>query len=160
MQRDKLRRSLERLGIPVGDCRVLKLLPLVYVAWADGKMEQAERERIHLFAARAYDLSPAGAAVLERWLSSCPSRDYIFEGMRDIYRLAVASDDSEIDPSELPSLLAYAEAIARSTALALDEPAAVTEDEERALEHIARCLHVDHGESWARLLSLLRERPC
>src|SRR5688572_21665533 len=132
MRRDRLHRSFERLGIPPSDYRVLKLLPMIYVAWADGRMERSERERIHLFAARHYDLSPAGAMMLQRWLRRCPSRAYIIDGLRTIYTLAAAQDDLEVDFSELPSLLSHAEAIARSTADALDQPSAVTSDEERA----------------------------
>src|SRR5688572_28934539 len=69
MERDRLRRSLEHLRIPLSDYRVLKLLPLVYVAWVDGKIERVKKDRIHAYAAREYDLSPAGDAVLDRWLS-------------------------------------------------------------------------------------------
>ena len=41
-----IKRDLVALGIDPEDYRVLKLLPLVYVAWADGKMESVERSRI------------------------------------------------------------------------------------------------------------------
>lgn len=156
MQRDKLRRSLERLGIPEGDYRVLKLLPLIYVAWANGKMEPVRQERIYSFAARHFELSPTGMAVLERWLAQPPSRDYVVEGLRDIHVLASAVDDLEIDTCELPILLSYAEGVARSTSRALDQPDAVSLDEQRALEEIAAELGVDHGETWAQLLNELR----
>jgi hypothetical protein len=69
--------------------------------------------------------------------------------------LARAEDESAINFSELPGIISYAEAIARSTAGALDQPTAVSPREERALEEIARELHVDHGESWAKLLDEL-----
>ena len=160
MQRDKLQKSFARLGVRSSDYRVLKLLPLIYVAWADGKMEKVERERIHSFASRHYDLSADGMGVLAGWLRHRPSHDYIAEGLRDIYQLALSSDDLEIDFSELPALLSYAEGVARSTADALDQPSAVSPEEERALDEIARALHIDHGESWARLLEELRDRPC
>jgi hypothetical protein len=150
-----MRDTLEHLGIQARDYRVLKLLPLIYVAWADGKMEAVEKDRLHAFASKTYDLSAAGMAVLERWLNEPPTRAYIAEGLRDIYRLALASDDMEVDFCELPSLLSYAEAIARSTALGLDQPASVTAAEEQALAHIAAELHIDHGESWAKLLQEL-----
>ena len=156
MQIDRLRRSLEHLRVPLSDYRVLKLLPLVYVAWVDGKMERVKKDRIHAYAAREYDLSPAGDAVLDRWLSVRPTHEYISEGLHDIYLLARAEDDSEVDFSELPAVLAYAEGIARSTAKALDQPAAVSPGADRALQEIARELHVDHGRSWARLLEELR----
>jgi hypothetical protein len=156
MQRDKLRSSLHRLGIAPSDYRVLKLLPLIYVAWADGKMDLVKRERIHWFAARHFDLSEAAMAVLSDWLEKPPSHAYITEALRDMYFLARAPDDIEIDFSELPSLLSYAEGIARSTAEALDQPGSVSPLEESALAEIAGELHIDHGESWARLLAELR----
>ena len=153
MERDRMKQSLAHLGIPVEDYRVLKLLPLIYVAWADGKMEGVKTERIHYFASREYDLSAAGVAVLDRWLTHRPTHEYIREGLRDIYLLAVACDDIEVDFSELPAVLSYAEAIARSTAKALDQPSAVSSGADHALEEIARALHIDHGASWGKLLS-------
>jgi hypothetical protein len=156
MERDKLQASLEHLGIQPSDYRVLKLLPLIYVAWADGKMGLVAKERIHSFAARHYDLSSAAMTVLNHWLNERPTHAYIAEALRDIYFLARAEDDIEIDFSELPALLSYAEGIARSTAKALDQPTSVTPGEDRALEEIARELHIDHGDSWAKLLAGLQ----
>lgn len=156
MQRDKMRRSLERLGIAEGDYQVLKLLPLIYVGWASGKMEPVRKERIYSFAARHFDLSPSAMAVLDGWLSQPPSRDYVVEGLRDIHASACAVDDGEVDACELPILLSYAEGVARSTSLALDQPDAVSSDEQRALGEIAAELGVDHGETWAELLQELR----
>jgi|SRR6188768_1534721 len=156
MEHDKLRASLEHLGIQPCDYRVLKLLPLIYVAWADGKMGLVAKERIHSFAARHYDLSAAAMGVLDHWLTERPTHAYISEALRDIYFLARAEDDIEIDFSELPALLSYAEGIARSTAKALDQPASVTPGEDSALEEIARELHIDHGASWAKVLKTLR----
>ena len=155
-------RSFARLGIPAHDYSVLKLLPLIYVAWADGKMEFVKKERIQYYAAGQYDLSPAGIAVLDQWLTKRPTHAYIAEGLHDIYSLALADDDLDVNFSELPALLSYAEAIARSTAKALDQPAkaldqpaAVSANADVALEEIARELHIDHGESWAKLLDEL-----
>jgi len=150
--RDTMGRSFARLGIPLRDYSVLKLLPLIYVAWADGKMELVKKERIQYFAAGQYDLSPAGVAVLDQWLTTRPTHAYIAEGLHDIYSLALADDDLEVNFSELPALLSYAEGIARSTAKALDQPTAVSANQDVALEEIARELHIDHGESWAKLL--------
>lgn len=158
MQRDHMKKSLERLGIPPDDFRVLKLLPLIYVAWADGSIEPEQKQRIHDFAMRNYDLSPTGIAVLNRWLSHRPSHAYVTEGLRDIYHLALAPDDMEVDFSELPALLSYAEALGRSTAHALDRPDGISPGGDAALEEVASALHIDHGESWGRLLKDLDER--
>jgi len=155
MQRDHLRRSFRRLGLMPADYKVLKLLPLIYVAWADGKMESIEKERIHSYAARHYDLSASGVAMLRTWLNQPPAHSYVAEALRDIYFLARARDDMEVDFSELPALLSYAEGVARTTAEALDQPTAVAPEEDEALEEIARELHIDHGKSWAKLLKEL-----
>jgi len=156
MERDRMKRSLEHLGIPLGDYRVLKLLPLIYVAWADGKMDQVKKERIHAFAAQEYELSAAGVAVLERWLDKPPSAAYIAEGLHDIFLLATAEDDMEIDFSELPGLLAYAERIVDNAGARLNPGGEAAARTERALEEVARELHIDHGESWAALLDELQ----
>ena len=155
MEHYKLEQSFARLGIPRRDYSVLKLLPLIYVAWADDKMEFVKKERIQHFAACQYDLSPAAVRVLERWLTERPSRAYVTEGLGDIYTLALGDNDGKVNFSELPALLSYAEAIGRSTANALDQPAAVSANADLALEQIARELHIDHGESWAKLLAEL-----
>ncbi len=52
--------------------------------------------------------------------------------------------------------MVHAESIARATADALDDPTAVTEEEEVALEEIARLLEVDGGSTWKRVLEALR----
>jgi hypothetical protein len=150
-----MRRSLRHLGIPLGDLSVLKLLPLIYVAWAEGKMELVKKDRILHFASQEYRLTAAGVALLNRWLFERPTDEYITEGLHDIYTLALAGDEPNVDFSELPSVIAYAESIARSTAIALDRPETVSAGADTALERIARELHVDHGESWAKLLSKL-----
>jgi hypothetical protein len=155
MEADRLKRSLSHLGIPPEDYRVLKLLPLIYVAWADGKMDDVKRERIHSFVARAYDLSAKGAAILNRWLSERPSNAYIAEALHDIFLLAKARDDMEIDFSELPGLLFYAETIATNAGAALGATPHPSPEAERALQEVAKELHIDHGESWAQLLDEL-----
>lgn len=155
MEADRLKRSLLHLGIPPEDYRVLKLLPLIYVAWADGKIDNVKKERIHLFAARSYDLSASGVAVLNRWLTERPTHEYIAEALKDIFRLAEARDDMEIDFSELPGLLFYAETVATAAGAALGRGQHASPEAEKALQEVAHELQIDHGESWAKLLDEL-----
>ncbi|HEX2877684.1 MAG TPA: hypothetical protein VHP33_40825 [Polyangiaceae bacterium] len=155
MEADRMKRSLSHLGIQPADYRVLKLLPLIYVAWADGKMDEVKKERIHLFAARSYDLSASALAVLNRWLTERPSKEYISEALHDIFLLAKARDDMEFDFSELPGLLFYAETVATAAGAALGERGHASLAVETALGEIASELGIDHGESWALLLDEL-----
>jgi hypothetical protein len=152
MQKSAIERDLRALGIDSTDHRVLKLLPLVYVAWADGKMESVERERILNLAAETFPIGDRAIGLLRTWLSRPLSREYIQHGLRDLLLLAHAPDDLDVSLDELPMLLSYAEGIARSTASALDAPSAVTQAEEDALSDIAGMLQIDNGTSWAELL--------
>lgn len=153
----EVRRDLERLGIAYEDYRLLMLLPLVYVAWADGKMETVEAHRIVWLARRRFGIGDSGIGLLERWLAAPPSREYIQHGLMELLFLARSPEVLEINLSDLQDLLLHAEAIARSTAAALDAPWAVGPAEEQALEDIARVLGIDNGVSWASLLRELDE---
>jgi len=154
VEADRMKRSLMHLGIQPADYRVLKLLPLIYVAWADGKMNAAKKERIHAFAVQNYDLSASAAHVLEHWLEKPPPHAYVAEGLHDILSLAKAPDDMEIDFSELPGLLFHAEMIATEAGAALGQKPS-SPGAEGALQEIAAELGLDHGESWAKLLDEL-----
>ena len=146
------KKDLLALGIDPENYRVLKLLPLVYVAWADGRMEGVERERIMVLARDHFRVGVTGAQLLEHWLAAPLPVGYVERGLSDLLALALSPDEFEIDVDELPQLLAHAELIARTTANALDAPWAVTPEEEHALAQVARLLRVDNGVSWAALL--------
>ena len=60
---------LQELKVPREAYRVVSLLPLVYVAWADGKVQKAERDVILRIAREQGLLDHGGDAALERWLT-------------------------------------------------------------------------------------------
>ncbi|MBW2315970.1 MAG: hypothetical protein JRH10_17505 [Deltaproteobacteria bacterium] len=77
--------KLVELGIGAGTLAAMTLVPLVEVAWADGKMDRKEREAI-LKGAEAQGVEPGSDAfaLLEDWLANRPPprllaawRDYI-----------------------------------------------------------------------------------
>jgi hypothetical protein len=135
-------------------------LPLVYVAWADGSIQTVELSRILGFAQTRLHLTPDTIAVLEHWLSERPSQSYVERGLQGLLGVALNEDMFDVDVEELHDLVVHAESIARATADALDDPTAVTPEEEVALEEIARLLHVDSGTTWKKMLESLRtHRP-
>jgi hypothetical protein len=152
MQLDRMEKTLKHLGVGPANYKVLKLLPLVYVAWADGKLTPERMGRLVELAHDRFKIGPEGERILRSWLARRPDKKYFLEGLHDIVLLAYAPDEWEFDVEELPGLLAHSEAIARTTAAAMDAPTAVTDGEEEALADIARELGVDDGESWAKLL--------
>ena len=158
--RVELEKTLAELGLKRSTYRALMLLPLIYVAWADGRVEQTELTRILAFAQARLHLTPDTVAVLEHWLHEAPSQSYVERGLQGLLGVALHEDMFDVDVDELPDLILHAESIARATADALDDPNAVTPEEEVALAEIARLLEVDGGSTWKRVLDSLRtQRP-
>jgi len=155
-ERFELEETLMEIGLRPSSYRALMLLPLIYVAWADGKMESVEVERIRKFATERLHLTAETAAVLDNWLKEAPSQAYVEKGLRGLLGVALDEDFLEVEVAELPDLLLHAESIARATADALNDPNAVTAEEEIALGEIARLLEVDGGATWKRVLDSLR----
>jgi hypothetical protein len=156
MLHDRLRATLKHLHIDASNYKVLKLLPLVYVAWSSGRISNERIERLVDLAHNHFAIGAAGERILRGWMRERPTREYFMEGLHDVLLLARAPDEWQFELTELPGLLAYSEAIARTTAEAMDAPTAVTPGEEKALTEIARELEVDDGESWAALLAELQ----
>ncbi len=152
----ELEETLMSLGLRPSSYRALMLLPLIYVAWADGKMESVEVERIRRFATERLHLTAETATVIDNWLKEAPSQSYVEKGLQGLLGVALDEDFLEVEVAELPDLLLHAEGIARATAEAFNDPNAVTPEEEVALGEIARLLEVDGGATWKRVLDSLR----
>jgi hypothetical protein len=155
-ERMELERTLMSLGIRPSSYRALMLLPLIYVAWADGKMESVEVDHIRSFARERLHMTADTIAVLDNWLREAPSQAYVEAGLQGLLGVALDEDFLEVEVSELSDLLVHAERIARATADALDDPTAVTPEEEDALGEIARLLEIDGGTTWKQVLESLR----
>ena len=158
-KRVELEKTLDGMGLSPATYRCLMLLPLVYVAWADGTVQNVERDLIVDFARRRLHLTPATTAVLENWLKEPPSRAYVERGLTGLLGIAVDEHMLEVDVDELPDLILHAEALAAATAEALNDPTSVTPEEEEALAEIARLLQVDSGTPWKNVIDALRTRP-
>jgi hypothetical protein len=150
-----MKASLKHLGIDDSNYKVLKLLPLVYVAWSNGTIDAAEQQGLLELAHRHFDIGDEGEKILKRWIAKRPTADYFREGLHDVLFLAHAPDEWEFSVEELPGLLMHAEAIARASAETMGFAFSYNPDEEQALRTIAAELGVDDGESWAALLTEL-----
>src|SRR4051812_29753463 len=113
MEHDRMRQTFKHLGINDSNYKVLKLLPLVYVAWSSGSISPERAERLVDLAHNHFAIGAAGERVLRGWLRERPNRGYFTEGLHDLFRLAHAPDEGAFDLDELSGLLAYSEAIAR-----------------------------------------------
>lgn len=155
-----VRDSLAQLGIKPEDHRILMLLPLAYVAWADGKMESVEIEKIDQIARERFLFRKSAVDILDGWLKERPTKEYFDEGMADLFLLAQTEDGEPlVHPEELYDLLHHASAIARASGRALDQKSAVVPEEEAALAEIAVAFGIDNGQPWRDLLDELDAGP-
>jgi hypothetical protein len=152
----ELERNLAGLGLTRSTYRALMLLPLVYVAWADGSVQNVERELILKFARQRLHLTPETTKVIEGWLENAPTKQYIESGLQGLLGIALDEHMLEVDVSELPDLVVHAEALAAATAETLHDPTSVTPEEEQALAEIAVLLQVDSGSPWKSVLDAVR----
>jgi hypothetical protein len=146
--------DLRELGIDPEDYGVIKLLPLVYVAWADGVIELLERERLFQLG-ESQGISAYGREVLGEWLDRRPSDDFFERGLSVLRRLAIAPDELLIVPEDLYLVAMQAEVIARSHEATPDAPDAISPRENRALDEIVTAFGVDSGDRWDHVLSEL-----
>jgi len=83
--------ELIRVGITAGSFVALTLIPLVRVAWADGAIQDRERDAVlQAAAAEGITVDSANYRLLEGWLDERP-QPALLEAWRD-YALALARD--------------------------------------------------------------------
>jgi len=100
-------------GIDAAATGAFALLPLADVAWADGRVEDAERDAV-LTAAASTGVGQPGLSLLEAWLITQPA-----EALRDTWRayaaaLAAGMDERERDAWR-QELLGNARAVAAAS---------------------------------------------
>ena len=79
IQDEELLDTLVSMNIRAESLASLSIVPLVAVAWADGKMEEGEREAVLKAAeSRGMAAGSAGHHMVEAWLSSKPAHE-LFE---------------------------------------------------------------------------------
>jgi hypothetical protein len=150
----KLIKAMEELGIDKQSFRVLGLLPLVYVAWADGTVQCSERSLIERLAASKGWLKGGGDALLQSWLREPPSADYVDRGLAILEALSTEKKGiaAGIKPGTLESLLVYCRDVAAAAGglFGIHDP--VTDDEAVALQHVADAWQIANGEKWQSIV--------
>src|SRR5262245_54856544 len=105
---------LVSLGVSAKTLVALTLVPLIHVAWADGKMNEREREAV-LMAAAGKGIEPRTASyrLLETWLAQ-PSDPILFEA----WRTYINELSSSLVPGQRgllkSQILAFAQSVAES----------------------------------------------
>jgi hypothetical protein len=135
---DAILEKLVSMGIRARTLAPLALVPLVEVAWADGKMAAREAEAI-LEAAKGAGLDPTGPGyeLLEGWLDEQPSA-----GLRDVwvkYTQALCETLSDEERQRLRAdLIGRATRVAEAAGGFLGLGSKVSKTEEAVLEELAK----------------------
>jgi tellurite resistance protein len=141
---------LAELKVPREAYRVVMLLPLIYVAWADGKVQGPERAVILRIAREKGLLDDGGAEALERWLSEAPSKAQLKADLKILNELGRSREsiakDFGADDEQL--LLAWCQDVADAAGGLLGLRSARLDSERAALKTIAAALDVGGAKNW------------
>ena len=151
---NKIDEWLQRLRIPRDAHRLTALLPLVYIAWADGTVQRSERSLILRIGEEQGWLDNGGRDVLERWLSEPPTRDQLQVSLELLGELGRMADRAAgaYDADELQLLLAWCQDVADAAGGLLGLRSTRSDGELAALKTIATSLQIGSASNWrARL---------
>lgn len=101
---------IHRLGIDRRNLRSLPMLPLIEVAWADGRVQPREAELIRA-KARERRLNDDDALILEDWMRHSPSPAYMRSGRVALAWLRTTGDPG-VDPADLHHVVEDAREVA------------------------------------------------
>lgn len=134
---DQVLQRLVELEIEPASFASFAMLPLIQVAWADGKMQSAEREAILSAAEQtgiARDTTPF--EVLESWLEESPGED-----LYEAWKLYAARLKDSLEAAEVSSLqnrvLGRAREVAEAAGGILGFGNKVSDEEAEVLEQLA-----------------------
>ncbi len=145
---------LKEQRVPREAYRVVALLPLVYVAWADGKLQKSERDVILRIARERGMLDHGGEDALSRWLSEPPSKQQLKSDLAALNELARGnrSMSEEFGADEEQLLLAWCQDVADAAGGLLGLGRARTDAETAALKTIAGALDMRNARQWRATL--------
>ena len=143
MTDEELIEELQHLGIDRHSHKVVALLPLVQVAWADGTVQRAEADLIRKLAEQHGMDEGDGARILESWLAEAPTLDVMDRGRQVLLELAVrdgAELGASVGPETLEQVVDLCEQVARAAGGLFGILWTVDERERSAIAQIARAL--------------------
>lgn len=144
--------TLQDLGYTRDTVELLHLVPLVYVAWAEGGVSRRERDLI-LGAARLRGIAEGGTAhsQLTAWLDHRPEDDF-FEKTLEVIGVIVGSLPEEEREASKRDLFSYCERVAAASGGILGIGRKISHEERAALKEISANLERDHTSAASSLL--------
>jgi hypothetical protein len=138
--------ALVRLGLDHRNVRLVAVMPLVYVAWADGKVRGAERKAVLKIADEHHLVGEGAQAVLDRWLTTAPTWDDLDLACDVIRELARRNGglESGITPEAVGDVIAWCRRVAAAGTLGV-----MSTLEKTVIEDIGKSLRIAASEEGA-----------
>ncbi len=133
---EEVLRDLQELGYTRESVRLLYLVPLVYVAWAEGEVTKRERELIYEVA-RLHGISEGTPAYqqLKNWLDRRPSEEFFQRTLRIVGALLEALPPEKRETSKR-DLVSYCTQVASISGGILGLVHKISDAEQALLERI------------------------
>lgn len=149
---DTFEQPLRDLGLTPGNYQALRVLPLIHVAWADGKLTEEEKRQVLEFSRTNLGLDIETMQLVHHWLERPPSHECVRNGVSLLRRAADAVDEVDFGCDELLRTLWEAETLTRRAAFMSGAPYEPSVQDQMALLELAELLGIDSGTPWIRLL--------
>lgn len=135
--------ELRLLGIDRHSHRVVALLPLVQVAWADGMVQPREHDLILDRAEALGMLTGDGERIVRRWLELAPTQEYVLRGRACLIELARRQGSelgADLDAAALEQVVVLCEQVAAAAGGLFGVLWTVDARERAVITEIARAL--------------------
>jgi hypothetical protein len=152
VENEQILAVLQEMGYDRETVVLLFLVPLLQVAWSDGKLSDDERALI-LEAGRSRGVKEGHPAYqkLQGWLTAKPSKD-IFERALKVIRDIMSFQTAEQRQTLGRTLVDTAERIAAVSGGFLGLGSKISAEEKAVLKRVADAIEKAHGESAPKLL--------
>ena len=141
---------VEEFGLDETTYPALQFIPLLYIAWSDGKIQSGEARKIRKIANQRGLASGAVGKVLDEWLAHKPD-DTFFQGGLNLFLRIVQHSKSR---QEITDIISLCNEVAHCAGGLFGMAYSVSKEEIEALEEIENTLMIRGKES---LLSLWSE---
>lgn len=143
---DELLKELEERGFTASTVSLLQLMPLIEVAWAEGRVSDAERTMI-VEVARAHGIAQGthADAQLGEWLERQPS-DEVFTSALRVMRAVFETLPSDQRKHRFDSLVTYCTALASASG-GIFGFGSISAQEADVMRRVAAALEQTHAEA-------------
>lgn len=151
---------LGKVSLTKSDFRMLGLMPLLHVAYSDGKVQFAEAHVIRRFGEEKGWLRPESEGVFHEWLQKSPPKELLEQGSRIFASLARDKRGlgTSVPEESIASVVLCAHEVMKASGGLFGFRSPICAAEEAAMEEILQWLGVSSGGPWREVVETLAQQ--